>query len=124
MGNEPDELEPSSPEDAVVWLEEASGVLEGFEDAPNVSPYWIARRDNSRAYLLKWATHGQERQGMMSRLEGAENVLRYLDCAEDVGPYVGEFAVAQLFGVEALYDLYRELDLAEKAEREAEADAQ
>lgn len=118
MGNEPD-----TPEKAMDWLEAAPYHARDFRtmDAYKIAlDEWADRVDAARGQLLKWAAHGVEREGMMSR----DEVLGLLaSCMKDPGSAYDSaqaYALAQVLGTHDQHELALYDELEAKAEREAE----
>ena len=80
----------------------------------------LAVTDAARAYLLKWAQYGLERQGMMTR----DDVLSLLaSCMKDCGSAYDNaqaYALAQVLGAHDQHELALYDELTAKAEREAQ----
>lgn len=144
MGNEAEELEPGSPEQALDWLLEMQALEYGrcvlpsawdIEAVREVKRQINAKGNAARAYILKWVEYAQERQGMMRRRELLEAMrdapgLRLAD--ERILGYSGVLGMmipGSLSPMQAVIEnligqAEEQLALMDKGEQEAEADAQ
>lgn len=144
MGNEREQLEPSSPEKALGWLlaERPFPPDKKSSDASWAKHIrklgvWNLKRRSACAYILKWAAHGQQREGMRSRHQVQDDIERHPFRAEDCSePWVQGWLVALEWildgagpgdsdkSIDTPPPTAHEVAIAQNAEREAEADGQ